>query len=242
MSTAQQSRRKRRIVILGGGVGAMTTAFGLTNYPGWQEHYEVILYNLGWRLGGKGASGRNKDAAQRIEEHGLHVWMGHYENAFRVMREAYRELGRPPGAPLATVDEAFKKQSLITLFERTSTRWVNWGFPFATNSQEPGTEGEDGGLPTLVTYLERGFQALLHVLSQAPAAGLAAATPSRTRCLPGWKGCCGPSGSRSSRRPGCRGSDGRCSWRSCSRRGCRGSPGSRSRASWTRSCGSLRRS
>jgi uncharacterized protein with NAD-binding domain and iron-sulfur cluster len=179
MSTAQQSRgRKRRIVILGGGVGAMSAAFGLTNYPGWQEHYEVVLYSLGWRLGGKGASGRNKDAAQRIEEHGLHVWMGHYENAFRVMREAYRELGRPRNAPLATLDEAFKKQSLINLFERMPNGWVNWDLPFATNSQEPGTEGAGGGLPTLVTYLERGLQALLNLLNQAPAAGLAAATPS----------------------------------------------------------------
>ena len=171
MSTEQQVRgRKRKIVILGGGVGAMTAAFGLTNYPGWQDHYEVSLYSLGWRLGGKGASGRNKDVAQRIEEHGLHVWMGHYENAFRVMRQAYRELGRPKDAPLATVEEAFKKQSLINLFERSATGWVNWDFPFATNSQEPGTGTEDD-LPTLVTYLERGLQALLDLLNQAPGQG-----------------------------------------------------------------------
>ncbi|HYH94663.1 FAD-dependent oxidoreductase [Hyalangium sp.] len=178
MSTAQESRgRKRRIVILGGGVGAMTAAFGLTNQPGWQEQYEVILYNIGWRLGGKGASGRNKDVAQRIEEHGLHVWMGHYENAFRVMRQVYRELGRPKGAPLATIEEAFRKQSLVTLYERTPTGWVDWDFPFPTNAQEPGAEGEGGELPTLVTYLERGLQALLDLLHQAPGAGLAAATP-----------------------------------------------------------------
>lgn len=177
MSTEQQARgRKRKIVILGGGVGAMTAAFGLTNYPGWQDHYEVSLYNLGWRLGGKGASGRNKDAGQRIEEHGLHVWMGHYENAFRVMRQAYQELGRPKNAPLATIDEAFKKHSLINLFERTATGWVDWDFPFVTNSREPGTGTEDD-LPTLVTYLERGLQALLNLLNQAPGAGLAAATP-----------------------------------------------------------------
>jgi uncharacterized protein with NAD-binding domain and iron-sulfur cluster len=152
----------------------MTAAFGLTSYPGWQDQYEVALYNLGWRLGGKGASGRNPDEAQRIEEHGLHVWMGHYENAFRMMRQVYKELGRPAGAPLATIDEAFKKQSLITLFERTPTDWVNWDFNFPTNLEEPGTGGD---LPTLVTYLEKGLAALLELLQEAPGAGLAAATP-----------------------------------------------------------------
>jgi len=53
-------------------------------------------------LGGKGASGRNMDHGARIEEHGLHVWAGFYENAFRMMTRCYEELGRPPGSPLAT--------------------------------------------------------------------------------------------------------------------------------------------
>ena len=44
---------------------------------------------MGWRLGGKGASGRG--VADRIEEHGLHLWMGFYENAFRLMRDCYEE-------------------------------------------------------------------------------------------------------------------------------------------------------
>ncbi len=179
MSTAEHSRgRKRRIVILGGGVGAVTAAYGLTNDPGWQDQYEVSLYNLGWRLGGKGASGRNPDVAQRIEEHGLHVWMGHYENAFRVMRQVYQELGRPKQAPLATLDDAFRKQSLITLMERTPTQWVDWQFQFPTNLLEPGAGPEVDPIPSLVTYLEQGLQALLKLLQQAPGAGLAAATPS----------------------------------------------------------------
>jgi uncharacterized protein with NAD-binding domain and iron-sulfur cluster len=178
MSTAQQSRRrKRRIVILGGGVGAMTAAYGLTSYPGWREQYEVALYNVGWRLGGKGASGRNKDVAQRIEEHGLHVWMGHYENAFRMMRQVYSELRRPKGTPLSTLEENFKKQSLITLYERTPAGWVDWDFPFPTNAEEPGA-GEATGTPSLASYLELGLKALLRLLHEPPGAGLAAATPS----------------------------------------------------------------
>jgi uncharacterized protein with NAD-binding domain and iron-sulfur cluster len=43
---------KRRITILGGGVGAMTTAFELTNWSGWQDAYDIDIYQMGWRLGG----------------------------------------------------------------------------------------------------------------------------------------------------------------------------------------------
>jgi len=153
--------RKRRIVILGGGAGALSAAFGLTNYPGWREQYEVAVYQLGWRLGGKGASGRNRDVAQRIEEHGLHVWMGHYENAFRMIRAVYGELGRPRGTPLATWDEAFQKHSFITLAERTATGWEPWQLDFPTNSDEPGDGRE---LPSVAAYLEMGLRGVLSLL------------------------------------------------------------------------------
>ena len=63
-----------KVAILGGGVGGMTAAFELTATPELRERYDVTLYQLGWRLGGKGASGRNARAHDRIEEHGLHVW------------------------------------------------------------------------------------------------------------------------------------------------------------------------
>jgi uncharacterized protein with NAD-binding domain and iron-sulfur cluster len=68
-----ENRGKReKIVILGGGMAALTTAFELTNAKDWQERFESItVYQLGWRLGGKGASGRGPHA--RIEEHGLHL-------------------------------------------------------------------------------------------------------------------------------------------------------------------------
>lgn len=77
-------RDRQRIAILGGGVGAMVAAWELTCAPDWQSRYEVDVYQLGWRLGGKGASGRRGGEHDRIEEHGLHVWMGFYENGFGV--------------------------------------------------------------------------------------------------------------------------------------------------------------
>ena len=59
---------------------------------GARDDYEVHVYQVGWRLGGKGASGRNPLQGQRIEEHGLHIWSGFYDNAFRAMRECFDEI------------------------------------------------------------------------------------------------------------------------------------------------------
>jgi uncharacterized protein with NAD-binding domain and iron-sulfur cluster len=82
-----------KVAIIGGGCASIAAAFELSR-PEHQGKYEVTVYQLGWRLGGKGASGRGP--ADRIEEHGFHVWMGFYENAFRLIRECYTELGRDP--------------------------------------------------------------------------------------------------------------------------------------------------
>src|SRR5437762_3633277 len=117
---------KQRIAILGGGVSAMTTAFWLSSYPGWKDDWEIDVYQLGWRLGGKGASGRNPDAFERIEEHGFHVWGGFYENAFRIMRTCYDELNRPPGSPLATLQDAFKPSQTVSWAEDLTGGWKFW--------------------------------------------------------------------------------------------------------------------
>ena len=58
---------RRRVAILGGGVGAIAAAWALSD-PAARERVEITVYQLGWRLGGKGASGRNAAQAQRIEE------------------------------------------------------------------------------------------------------------------------------------------------------------------------------
>jgi len=81
------------VAVIGGGCASISAAFELTR-PEHKGKYEVTIYQVGWRLGGKGASGRGH--AARIEEHGFHVWMGFYENAFRLMRECYAELNRDP--------------------------------------------------------------------------------------------------------------------------------------------------
>ncbi len=175
---------KKRIVILGGGVGALTAAFGLTENPNWQDQYDIAVYQLGWRLGGKGASGRNAAAEQRIEEHGLHVWGGFYENAFSVMRACYAELHRPPGAPLATWDEAFKPHRLVTFEESIGSQWLNWNNDFISTS---GTPGDGSPMPSLWDCLLRILVWLLQTISNPDMAPLLAGEQlSPSQETPGW--------------------------------------------------------
>jgi uncharacterized protein with NAD-binding domain and iron-sulfur cluster len=134
---------KTKIAILGGGVGAMTAAFMLTDRPELRDRYEVTVYQMGWRLGGKGASGRNGDRAQRIEEHGPHIFLGFYRNAFWLMQKCYRELARPAAAPLARWDDAFKPHDQLTLMEPRDGDWVQWPVQFLPYPGQPGFPDDD---------------------------------------------------------------------------------------------------
>ena len=145
------SAPRTRVTILGGGAGSMTAAHYLSHTPELRERFEVTVYQMGWRLGGKGASGRRASASERIEEHGLHVWGGFYYNAFRTMRAAYAELGRPAGAPLATVDEAFIPAPHVFWEEQVDGAWHHWPVDVPTTS---GTPGEGGELPTVHEYIQ----------------------------------------------------------------------------------------
>lgn len=124
--------QKQKVAVLGGGVSAMTAAFYLTESQDWQDKYDITVYQLGWRIGGKGASGRNKKYGQRIEEHGLHIWFGAYVNSFRTIENVYNTLNRPKDKPLATWQEAFKPQNFVVLQEHIKNEWKTWPneFPF----------------------------------------------------------------------------------------------------------------
>lgn len=130
--------KKKKIAILGGGVGSMTTAFYLTDQKDWQVKYDITVYQMGWRLGGKGASGRNPEYAERIQEHGLHIWFGFYDNAFKTIQDAYALLDRPKGDPLQTWQDAFKPHSYIVLQEYIEKEWRTWPIDFPTNDLVPG--------------------------------------------------------------------------------------------------------
>ena len=123
-------------------MGALAAAYELTDRPELRERYEVTVYQQGWRLGGKGASGRNHRHHERIEEHGLHLWMGFYENAFGLMRRCYEELDRPAGTPMATWQDAFKPLHNGGVGELVNGRWSLWLSSFKPDRRLPG-EGQE---------------------------------------------------------------------------------------------------
>jgi uncharacterized protein with NAD-binding domain and iron-sulfur cluster len=137
---------REKVAVLGGGPAAVTAAFQLTA-PELNDRFEVTIYQPGWRLGGKCASGRNMapNRGARIEEHGLHVWFGFYDNAFSVMRKAYEELERPAGHPLPTLEDAFKGCDEIVLYDRQDKGWIPLSFNPLPNDLVP---GEPHGLPS----------------------------------------------------------------------------------------------
>jgi uncharacterized protein with NAD-binding domain and iron-sulfur cluster len=124
ISTASE-RPKPKVAILGGGVGAIAAAFALTDGEN-AGRYDVTIYQLGGRLGGKGASGRNlaSDRHARIEEHGVHVWFGFYYNAVRMMRRCLTELERLTGER-HTWDDYFTAHDSAVLEDYAEGEWMH---------------------------------------------------------------------------------------------------------------------
>ena len=141
-----------RVAIIGGGCAAIATAFELSR-PEMAGRFDITIYQQGWRLGGKGASGRG--AAGRIEEHGLHFWLGFYENAFRLMRECYAELEGGPGAsPFGHWQDAFLTEDTIGLSAQSAADgWYNWATCFPARDGLPGDPVDAAELFSVRNYL-----------------------------------------------------------------------------------------
>ncbi len=127
---------KKKIAILGGGIAGLVTAFELTSPPDWRDRFEsVTVHQLGWRLGGKCASSRGPNG--RIEEHGIHGFLGSYYNALPLMAAVYDELGRAPGDPLASFEDAVLPENFGLLWEWVNGKITAWPQRFPTNDLSP---------------------------------------------------------------------------------------------------------
>jgi uncharacterized protein with NAD-binding domain and iron-sulfur cluster len=133
-----------RVVVLGGGMAGLTTAWELSSGQ-WRDRFESItVYQRGWRLGGKGASSRGPHG--RIEEHGLHVLLGYYDATFRVLREVYEELDREvtdPDCPIRTWRDAFAPSGDIGLVDRRGSTLTPFVTRFTGNDRLPGEPGAE---------------------------------------------------------------------------------------------------
>ncbi len=156
---------KKRVLVIGGGVAAMTAVYSLTKLPDWRNRFDITVYQMGWRLGGKGASGRNAAKGYRIEEHGLHVWAGFYQNAFRNLRACYEDMARlglrAPDAPMATIEQAFTPLDYLCLAEDVPSPdgsqidWRPWLIDLPDNAELPGK----------ATTVMTPFETFCHVLA-----------------------------------------------------------------------------
>lgn len=148
--------------MIGGGCASIAAAFDLT-HPRHKGAYHVTLYQLGWRLGGKGASGRG--SAGRIEEHGLHVWLGCYDNAFLLLRECYDELNRSTRKDRRKNWRDFFVTDSYIATAGTSAQggWANWAAFFPPAPGLPGDPLHAHNPFALKYYLARAV-ALLRTL------------------------------------------------------------------------------
>jgi uncharacterized protein with NAD-binding domain and iron-sulfur cluster len=190
---------RRKVAVLGGGMAGITAAWRLSE-PGWEDRFESItVYQRGWRLGGKGASSRGRHG--RIEEHGLHVWLGYYENAFRLVRQAYAELDRPttnPTAPIRTWDEAFSPAAAVGLEDFDGVAWKHWVATFRPNDDLPGEDDAPSGRMSVPAFVLRSLRLVgdfyLSLAAEASTSGLSlSASPRPPRRPTGLAGLAIPS-------------------------------------------------
>ncbi len=156
-----------RVTVIGGGCASLTTAFELSR-PEHGGRYDITVYQLGWRLGGKGASGRGESG--RIEEHGLHLWMGFYENAFALMRACYAERHTlHPEQRFKTWRDAFKPAADVAVADRMGDEWTFWRAHFPPGSGEPGDPMGQGSPFTVLAYLKQSAMLISELVRSAGA-------------------------------------------------------------------------
>jgi uncharacterized protein with NAD-binding domain and iron-sulfur cluster len=160
--------QKKKIVILGGGMASLSAAYELTDYDGWEDNYEITLYQVGWRLGGKTATGRGQ--CDRIEEHGIHILQGWYDSTFRLLRSVYDERKKENLAPGSPLQDVFKdglvanNTTLFTEFVPELGKWVNWPLIFPETTEQPGLGGPLGMWP----IIKKSMAIMLEMLLGSP--------------------------------------------------------------------------
>jgi uncharacterized protein with NAD-binding domain and iron-sulfur cluster len=135
-----------KVAVLGGGPAGLAAAFELSD-PRHNGKFEVSVYQLGWRLGGKCASGREQQLGHRIKEHGPHIFFGFYDNGFAILRQAYHELQDDTPRVFPTIEDALVPKTECVIMEQVDGTWLPWvitlpRLPGVPGTPQPPTESE----------------------------------------------------------------------------------------------------
>lgn len=140
-----------KVAILGGGMGSLAAAWKLSD-PALGGAFDVTVYQRDGLLGGKGASTRSQDPQKggRIEEHGIHILMGFYDNALSLLEDCYAELAPSGGATgVLPWAEALTPWDEVTLAAATAPGWNFKKLSFPTNALPFGGDGKAAYVPAL---------------------------------------------------------------------------------------------
>lgn len=107
---------RKRVAILGAGPAGLATALALAK----TDRFDVHVYQMGWRAGGKCATGRDLPDL-RSRQNGSHYLFGCYHNTFALLREAYEVLERsnhPDAARFGRFQEELESRNLLVGTQR----------------------------------------------------------------------------------------------------------------------------
>lgn len=132
---------KKKVAILGAGPAGLAAAFGLSATPELRAQYDVTLYQVGWRAGGKCSSGRGGDE-NRVEQNGTHYLFGCYDNTLELGKRAYDALAKTGNKDFGTYKTSLLPRDLLALKHFFRGKWQMWTMPLPANEAEPGSSGD----------------------------------------------------------------------------------------------------
>jgi uncharacterized protein with NAD-binding domain and iron-sulfur cluster len=148
---------RKRVAILGAGPAGLAAAMALSESP----EYSVHVYQMGWKAGGKCATGREAEHLRSLQN-GSHYLFGCYENAIGLLAEAHRVLARHPGeaSRFGSFERDLVPRNLIVSKQPAAAadgRGVS-GDWFRYMPQNMAQPGDGSKLPSFFDFLTTGLQ------------------------------------------------------------------------------------